>query len=268
MIATNRFPGALPQRCDGHRIGFTLIELLVVIAIIAILASLLLPALSKAKESAQRAACKNNMRQMTLAAIMYANDNRDYFPTNNRPSGLVHASWISTGTYNYMVGDAKVTTNSMTCPNRLKRGTWIRLQLGGNGCRIGFYALWGIPTQNDTRNRDLDWGLQPAPFDSPKKSTDRTRHTVLMADLIEKGTDNFDVDGVTLANITTASHTKAGMRWSGSGQLVEPSVIGSEGGNVGNVDGSVVWHPQKKMKPHSTVWNANGNPSGGFIGYW
>lgn len=253
----------------ASRLGFTLIELLVVIAIIAILAAMLLPALAKSKEQAQRTTCKNNQRQVSLAVLMYANDNRDYFPTNNRPSGLIHASWISTGTYYYMVSDMRVTTNSLACPNRNRKGDWILLRLGGNGCRTGFYALWGIPTEKDTRRRDMDWGLQQAPFDSPKKSTDpMTPYSVLMADLIEKGTDNFSVDGVALQNITSTSHSKGGMRHSASGQLVEPEVIGSEGGNVAKPDGSVEWRRQVVMKPHAVVWSAAGSPSSGFSGYW
>lgn len=72
------------------RKAFTLIELLVVIAIVGILAALLLPSLGRAKESGKRVACANNLRQLVLAASMYASDNDGFYP----PRSLVNA-WPS-----------------------------------------------------------------------------------------------------------------------------------------------------------------------------
>ncbi|UCD56240.1 MAG: prepilin-type N-terminal cleavage/methylation domain-containing protein [Candidatus Hydrogenedentota bacterium] len=62
------------------RKGFTLVELLVVIAIIGILAGILLPALAKARESARRSACVNNLKQLGVVLSLYANENRDRLP--------------------------------------------------------------------------------------------------------------------------------------------------------------------------------------------
>ena len=133
-----------PKRKTACR--FTLIELLVVIAIIAILAALLLPALNRAKRSAQAISCTNNLKQVFLVFNQYSDDNGDWF----MPAGPIgnYSNWVD-----YVIHDMKYKAKLLTCPSE-KRQALLSYSKGGMQYShfIGNNFILATKGKSDKRN--------------------------------------------------------------------------------------------------------------------
>lgn len=237
--------------------GFTLVELGVVIALTAVLAALLLPALSTAKEKSRRAICKSNLHQLYFVCGMYADDNTGFLPSAADNYGNYHSIRLSDQIFtNLVYGYAGGVSNIFYCPNLIFNSKPNTVAThDAYGYTIGYSYLARIIT---TTVKGSVYQVYPMNVNS----SDPTNK--LLADANYWATGQITSSSPMLR---VAPHTSAGAAMTSSASSSTPASatnsvsLGAMGGNVELFDGSVNWQNIGAMQTYSasSVNDAVGN---------